>query len=193
MKRRTLIAGAGAALGTLALSRSGRGAPPDVFQRFERSLAHVHGELAARATGIATSIEDPRASAATDRAIAAFTRELLDHHKSEDAFFFPGFRAAGRLRSSDVAFLAMKDEEHVAIHRTCIELRDAGAAHARKALARPAWRQAVRSRIATLQALSRPHFAEEQATLTAAHVETFIGAAELGAIYRDMAKNWHRR
>jgi hypothetical protein len=40
---------------------------------------------------------------------------------------------------------------------------------------------------------SQPHFAEEETTLTAAHVATLLSAAELVAVYRDMGENWHRR
>lgn len=186
MKRRALLTGAAAALA----ARVARAAAPSIFERFHASLVQVHGELRAGAAGIARTIGDDRRDAATRAAIRAFTEELLNHHKSEDAFFFPAFRAAGRMRSADVAWLAKKDEEHVAIHRLCVELR---AATEQRGLAVRTWRTLVTGHVRDLAARSQPHFAEEEATLTAAHVAQLLTETELAAVYRDMGQNWHRR
>jgi iron-sulfur cluster repair protein YtfE (RIC family) len=175
------------------IAKGARAAPTGIFERFHDSLVQVHGELSQAAGGIAETIVDARKDADTQAAILAFTDELLNHHKSEDSFFFPAFRSAGRMRSSDVAWLDKKDEEHVAIHRTCVELRDATAKRARSALAVRTWRSAVITQIATLASLSKPHFAEEEATLTADHVKTLLSADELASVYRDMGLHWQRR
>jgi iron-sulfur cluster repair protein YtfE (RIC family) len=189
VKRRSLIAGTAATL----VAKTAGGARPTIFERFHDGLVQVHSELRAAAAGIARSIPDEQRDAATRAAILGFAEELLNHHKSEDSFFFPGFRAAGRMRSSDVAWLAKKDEEHVEIHRLCIELRDATQQRARDALAVRTWRSLVVDHVRQLAKLSAPHFAEEEATLSAAHVATLLTEGELIAIYRDMGQNWHRR
>src|SRR3954447_21490373 len=91
-----------------------------VYTNFHHALVQVHGDLlagAARIEAAATAGDD------LHRVTEGFCQTLLDHHKAEDRFSFPAFRAAGRLRSSDVAFLAARDAEHVDIHRLCVELR----------------------------------------------------------------------
>jgi hypothetical protein len=184
------VVGGLAAAGVGAIFAKGRSARPGIFDRFHAGLVQVHGELRDAAAGIAATIPDAARDADTRAAILAFTKELLDHHKSEAAFFFPAFRAAGRMRSSDVAWLATKDEEHVAIHRICVELRDASV----EVPGNPrTWRALVTAHVGTLAALSKPHFAEEEATLTPAHVATLLAERELAAVYRDMGRNWHRR
>jgi hypothetical protein len=166
--------------------------PPDaVFHTFHRGLVQSHAELRDGARGIeaAAGGED---DAVTARLVAAFCQLLLNHHKAEDAFFFPAFRAAGRLRSSDVAFLAARDHEHVAIHRLCLALREAGERHGRGRAATD-FRATVAGLVRELSAASLPHFAEEEAVLTPAHLATMISARGLGLVYRDMGKNWNRR
>src|ERR1700745_1348142 len=134
-----------------------------VYTNFHRGLLQVHGELreAAGQIGAGAAGDGP-----PQPLIAAFCQTLLDHHRSEDRFFFPAFRAAGRLRSSDVAFLAARDAEHLWIHRLCLALRALG----EEAPGGAPWRQAVAARARELGAASAPHFAEEEATLTPAHL-----------------------
>ncbi|HEX7700436.1 MAG TPA: hemerythrin domain-containing protein [Kofleriaceae bacterium] len=165
-------------------------AQPTVFDQFHRSLVEVHDTLRASAGEISVVINDDTKDRATRSAVASFTANLVNHHKSEDSFFFPAFRAAGRMRSSDIEFLARKDEEHVAIHRLCVELRDLNTRSSRDATA---WRKMVASHVSELSTLAPPHFAEEEATLTADHVATLLTASELTAVYRDMGVNWNRR
>jgi hypothetical protein len=171
---------------------SGRPDSAPIFENFHRSLVNAHGELRAGLGAILTSAQsdDPRG---TDPLIGAFCEELLDHHHAEDAFFFPAFRAAGRLRSSDVAFLDARDSEHRDVHRLCLELRDISTAHRRAAVDDRTWLRAVARLAGELSAISRPHFAIEESTLTGQHVATMIAPSELVAVYRDMGENWHRR
>jgi hypothetical protein len=155
-----------------------------VFDSFHRGLVQVHRELREGAAQIAAA-----AGATDDRMvqslIAGFCQTLLDHHKSEDRFFFPAFRAGGRLRSSDVAFLDARDAEHRDIHRLCLELRDGPRTGG--------WRTAAAGIARELAALSAPHFAVEEATLTPRHLPALIAPQALVNVFRDMGQNWNRR
>lgn len=165
--------------------------PPAIFENFHRSLLQVHGELRTGVDGILAAVA--RNASGTGGLIASFCEELLNHHHAEDAFFFPSFRAAGRLRSSDVAFLDARDAEHRDVHRLCLELRDVARRHVQGEVADDAWRATVTRTAGELSAISIPHFAAEESALTAPHVATLITAEELTAVYRDMGENWHRR
>lgn len=167
-------------------------ARPSVFENFHRSLLHVHGELRTTLSGILISVASD-GSPDTNRLVGRFCQELLNHHHAEDAFFFPSFRAAGRLRSSDVAFLDARDAEHRDVHRLCLELRDVSIRHARGSVDDRAWRTTIARAATELSAISDPHFSVEESTLTASHVATVITGAELAAVYRDMGENWNRR
>jgi hemerythrin-like domain-containing protein len=172
------------------------GASVKVFDNFHRGLVVVHGELRDALRHIATAAataEPPSQTAAVDVEVARFCQELLNHHKSEDAFLFPAFRSAGRLRSSDVAFLDARDAEHVEIHRLCLELEAAAVAHQRGAVAVEAWRRTITGTAQDLARVSAPHFAAEEETLTATYVATLITSAELEDVYKDMGRNWNNR
>jgi hypothetical protein len=162
-----------------------------VFENFHRGLVQVHGELREGASGIEAAVAQD--DELTRRRVAGFCLALLNHHKAEDVFLFPAFRAAGRLKTSDVGFLAARDREHVEIHRLCLELRDVGKRLRREEGAGAAWRASVTRLISDLAAASSPHFAEEEAVLTPAHVATMISGRDLVAVYRDMGENWNRR
>jgi hypothetical protein len=162
-----------------------------VFENFHRGLVQVHSELREGASSIEAAVAQD--DDLTGRLVAGFCVTLLNHHKAEDVFLFPAFRAAGRLRTSDVGFLAARDREHVDIHRLCLELRDAGKRHQGGGDGAAAWRASVTRLIRDLAAASLPHFAEEEAVLTPAHVATMISGGELVAVYRDMGENWNRR
>ena len=165
-----------------------------IFENFHKGLIQVHQELRHGAQAILDlAAADPRVPGDMAKLIAVFSETLLNHHKSEDAFFFPAFRAAGRLRSSDIAFLDARDAEHVGIHRLCVELRDLAARHERRAVATPNWYASTAGLVAELRSLSLPHFESEERALTPAHVADLISEPELAHIYRDMGENWHRR
>jgi hypothetical protein len=161
-------------------------APPVVFESFHRGLLQVHGELREGAGQIEAAARGAVAEDVVTAPIAGFCQTLLDHHKAEDRFFFPAFRA-GRLRSSDLAFLDARNAEHRDIHRLCLELREAGA----RQLA--GWRLAVARLAGELAVLSAPHFAAEEAALTPQHLPALISADGLVSVYRDMGRNWNRR
>jgi hypothetical protein len=165
----------------------------DVHHTFHRSLIFAHARLRDAAEGLATAIVDSAQDRATDGRILELVEELENHHKSEAAFFFPAFRKAGRLKSSDVAFLDARDTEHIAIVELCGALRDAAVRHARGGLATSAWRPLVAATAAELLSAARPHFEVEERVLTGEHLVTLISARELQAVYRDMGRNWNRR
>lgn len=162
------------------------------FQSFHRGLVHAHADLRGRLSAILSRVELSETTA-SDRAIASFCSELENHHHAEAAFIFPAFRAAGRLRSYDVAFLDARDAEHVDIQRLCLEMRDASRAHRREALSTKAWRVSILKLGGELQYLSLPHFAIEESTLTAARVAEMMTARELAAMHRDMGQHWNDR
>jgi hypothetical protein len=166
-------------------------ARPTVFDNFHRGLLQVHGELREGAARIVASVAPDGAAGDTATLIAGFCQTLLDHHKSEDRFFFPAFRGAGGLRSSDVAFLEQRDAEHLEIHRLCLELQELGQRGGSEVTS--AWRASVGKVAGDLAAASLPHFAEEEATLTPTHVATLLSSQQLVNVFRDMGMNWHRR
>jgi hypothetical protein len=166
---------------------------PSAFDGFHRGLVAVHGELRQGAQQILRFAAGDSEDEQRNSPVAPFCQTLLDHHKSEDAFFFPAFRRAGRLRASDVAFLDRRDAEHVDIHRVCLELKEVDERRRRAAIAASAWRASVALLAQELADLSAPHFQEEERTLTPAHLPTLISERELVAVFRDMGENWHRR
>jgi hemerythrin-like domain-containing protein len=197
LPRRTFFTAVGGALLIPYPAReaiAGERGHPTIFEKFHRSLVQVHGELRDGVRGILDAVVNTaNDSNVTDERIAALCLNLLNHHKAEDAFFFPAFRAAGRLRSSDVAFLDARDAEHHEVHRLCLELREVGQAHQRGAVAPRVWRATVRRVCTELAAISAPHFDIEESTLTPTHVATLITIGELVAVYRDMGQKWNRR
>jgi hypothetical protein len=192
-RRKFIAVLGGAALAGAKVAAQSRN-EESVFHGFHRSLLHVHTSLKLGLTAIQESVAIlAHHERITDQRIAAFTEELLNHHKSEDSFFFPAFRSAGRLRSSDIAFLDARDREHHDVHRLCLELRQVALLHQRESTPTRTWRATVERAARELAELSRPHFAIEEATLTPTHLETLITQRELVAVYRDMGQNWSRR
>lgn len=166
---------------------------PSVYESFYRSLLHVHRELLEGAQRIADAARDGARDAETAPLVLAFCDELLRHHKAEDAFFFPAFRAAGRLKSSDAAVLAALDDEHVTVHRLCMEMQQATEARRRGAMAAETWRPLIGRLAVELTAACVPHFAEEERLLTADHLATMLTPDQFLDVYRDMKQNWTRR
>jgi hypothetical protein len=162
---------------------SKRAAGPDIFERFHAGLVSAHAALGDALGALLT--DEPG-----ERGVASFCAELLNHHHAENGFFFPAFRAGGRLRSSDVAFLDARDREHEDVHRLCVELRELGLAHARRALARGEFEQRARRLAGSIREISAPHFAAEEAALTGPHVAEMIDARAFAAVYEDMGRNW---
>jgi iron-sulfur cluster repair protein YtfE (RIC family) len=163
------------------------------FENFHVGLIQVHRELRQQASAIlADAAEDGAARASVDRKIADFCAHLENHHRSEDVFFFPAFRAAGRLRSTDIAFLNARDDEHVALVRLVGELRQLTGRARGGSPIRAGWR-GVQWLVTEVTEIAGPHFAAEESVLTAEHVAEMISARELGDVYRDMGTNWNRR
>jgi hypothetical protein len=193
--RRDFIAGLGAAIASLP-PLTGRAQSRDdaaTFDDFSRGLVAVHWQLRNGVASILAAVSDGGDGASADARIAAYTERLSTHHRAEDVFIFPALRAAGRCRSSDVAFLDARDREHTDVHRLCVELRDLGLARSRGAVAARAWRADVLRLAGELRSLTAPHFDIEEATLTVDHLRTLITEAELRAMFRDMHENWNTR
>jgi len=197
MRRRDFLSTTGGAIvASAAAARRARGdrhgGAAAIHEQFHRGLVQIHDELRGGARAIADAAGNDRDTnaAAIKRLVSGFCQRLLDHHRSEDAFLFPAFRKAGRLRSSDVAFLDARDREHVTIHRLCLAIRDAGT---RGDPASKPGRGTLASLVAELSTVSAPHFATEEHTLVPAHLAEIITSQELGRVYRDMGENWNRR
>ena len=148
----------------------------------------MHRELQQAITEILTEAGHRTSNrAAANRMIAAFCQELENHHRSEDAFFFPAFRKAGRLRSTDIAFLDARDDEHLALVRLAGELKELTRRES------GIWAATARHLLAEVAEVADPHFAAEESVLTPEHVAEMITQRELVDVYRDMGQNWNRR
>jgi iron-sulfur cluster repair protein YtfE (RIC family) len=158
------------------------------FEHFHTGLLQVHRELQHAVAEILAATSRERTNRiAVNHMLAAFCAELENHHRSEDVFFFPAFRTAGRLRSTDIAFLDARDDEHLALVRLVGELKE---------LTRrtpPNWGGTVRHLLAEVAQIADPHFAAEESVLTPRHVAEMITQRQLGEVYRDMGQNWNRR
>jgi hemerythrin len=158
------------------------------FDHFHDGLLQVHRELRRAAAEILTvASRETSNQAVANRMITAFCKELEDHHRSEDVFFFPAFRAAGRLRSTDIAFLDARDDEHLVLVRLVGELKEL-------TRRRPGtWAATTRRLLSEVTEVADPHFAAEESVLTPEHVAEMTTQRQLGEVYRDMGQNWNRR
>jgi hypothetical protein len=165
-----------------------------IFKNFHIGLVQVHDELRQGVNSILDGLVNIANNAnSVDILITSFSETLLNHHKSEDSFFFPAFRISGRLRSSDIAFLDARDLEHQDIHRLCLELRKLSDNHLHGMITTSDFCISVKSVITDLGSISLPHFEIEEITLTSEHVATIITSKELESVYRDMGEHWNRR
>nr|ASA49550.1 hypothetical protein [Actinoallomurus sp.] len=162
-------------------------APRTPHENFYAGLVQVHGELRQASAQILAGASAERGNhTSVNRRIRAFVEELENHHRSEDVFFFPAFRAAGRLRSTDIAFLDARDDEHVVIVRLAEELQ------ALTERTRSNWAASVRSLITELGQVADAHFAAEEQVLTPRHLAEMITQGQLVDVYREMGQNWNR-
>jgi hypothetical protein len=164
------------------------------FDHFHVGLLQVHRELRQQTSAILAGVaKDAGGQAAVGQMIAGFCENLENHHRSEDVFFFPAFRSAGRLRSTDIAFLDARDDEHVALVRLAGELQQLSGRSRNRGLVPTAWWGTVHRLVTEVTEIAGPHFAAEESVLTAKHVADMISERELGEVYRDMGQNWNRR
>lgn len=157
------------------------------IENFCFALAHAHRELIDLATASRHALEQNCAPLEVQRAIEAFADTLLNHHRSEDVFFFPAFREAGRLTPADESFIAERDAEHVPIHELAVELRENAAS-----MTDPVARERAAAIIDRLINQSASHFAAEERYLTVHRVGAIVTPQEMIAIQRHMGTNWHR-
>ena len=134
----------------------------DLFVGLHEGLCQVHRTLLDAFT---------RAFAVPDAHAAA--RFLLAHHAIESEVLFTGLRRAGRLRSTDVAFLDARDREHHALHRIVEHILASNEPSVVIALAGE-----------TLGLLAA-HTAEEEAGLAPDRLRTIVDEPGLAAILQD--------
>ena len=104
---------------------------------------------------------------------------LLGHHDAESLVLFPFLRERGRLRSTDVSFLAACDRAHEELHHVCDRLlAEANAPH-------PRGDELALLAQETL-ALFIPHTMEEETGLATDHLRYMIDAAGLVELDRRM-------
>jgi Hemerythrin HHE cation binding domain len=163
---------------------------PGPIDAFCSALAHAHRELLELGGTVLALLGTEAPHAGLAPAITEFSETLLNHHRSEDVFFFPAFRAAGRLSAADWAFLAERDAEHVPIHRLGVELQTVDV---RLAPSKDIALGDIVAMIEELHERSVAHFAAEEAYLTADRVAAMVTGEEMIAIQRDMGKHWNSR
>ena len=134
----------------------------DLFVTQHEALCQVHRMLLDAFTAALTIPDAHRA--------ATF---LGAHHTIESEVLFTGLRRAGRLRSTDVAFLDARDREHHALHLLCDRI-----------LATTDRTAAIRL-VGEAAGLLVLHTAEEEAGLAPERLRTLVDEAGLAAILRD--------
>lgn len=151
--------------------------PADPYVAHHEGLIRVHRALLASFGSLATS-EVPE----LDRWIPQLLQTcefLAAHHRAESSVLFPGLRRAGRLRSSDAAFLARADGEHERLERLRERLVNAArSAHPRASALQP-WN-------AELCELLTRHTAREEAGLAPERLRAMISPEALHAIGREL-------
>jgi len=130
----------------------------DPHDSFAERFAFVHGRLLFALDRLIASVDDPRVT----ELVPLYVSFLEGHHHAEEHVLFPALRAAGRLRSSDAAFLDARTNEHRDVARLVHAVSDEGLAHASE-----------------LRALLGSHFAVEEDGLTAAHLREMIDAVDI--------------
>jgi len=106
-------------------------------------------------------------------------RFLLAHHEAESTVLFPVLRRAGKLRSTDAAFLDGCDRAHHELHGLCERLvAVASSAHpsadGMKALARE------------LAGAFSSHVRDEERGLAPEHLKTMLGLGDLAVLDREL-------
>jgi hypothetical protein len=162
---------------------------PSPLHELNRRFVAAHDELRGRVAAVLDAADREDDGALLPQ-VVGYVDRLLRHHHAEEGFVFPAFRAAGRLRTSDVAFLDARDAEHGDVLRLCIELRGASTS-ATGALARTRRRISLLAR--ELERLTSPHFAIEEATLTPEHLASLLTPREAIAMFDDIREHWSSR
>jgi hypothetical protein len=133
---------------------------PDARDTTAERLVFVHRQLL---FGLDRLIAAPESHAVREL-LPLYATILRGHHDGEEHFLFPALRAAGRMRSTDVAFLNARAHEHLAIVRLSEALLSEGMRHA-----------------AELRALLAVHFADEERGFSAERLREMIAGDELEA------------
>jgi hypothetical protein len=148
-----------------------------IYTTLHEGLVLVHHALTEQLGGIAASAAVPAETLIPQvRETCGF---LLGHHEMEDSTLFPGLRRVGRLRSTDVAFLAARDEDHRVIHRLTDELlATTGALHPHSAT--------LAAQARRLREVLSAHTREEEQGLAPARMREMITADELAELLREL-------
>ena len=151
--------------------------PPDPYVAHDLQLRRVHGALLAWLRELTAPAPATTAEARAARATEA-CGALLFHHRAESTVLFPHLRSAGRLRSTDVAFLDGCERDHRALHALCERLRATATAPHLDALELARLARELETALAA-------HVADEEAGLAPDRLRTMItpeGLADLAGI-----------
>jgi hemerythrin-like domain-containing protein len=161
-----------------------------VHARFATHLVLVHRVLRRNIERISESAKHPDP---VDAAVLAdFTdlnlRFLQHHHEGEDQILFPALRRHNALRSSDGAFLEVRQAEHREVHRAM-----AGLATAADDLRRGHVGLGPLTRMANeLRLMLTAHLDSEELGLNAEHLTQMIPAAALDATENEIVARERR-
>lgn len=151
----------------------------DIYTAHHEGLVQVHRALAASFQAVIDAAHAPLLELVPlARRAGGF---LLGHHEAEDAVLFPGLRKYGRLRSTDVAFLATRDAEHHALHALCEHFNAATKAPQIVGYARE------------LASMLAAHVALEEEGLSPARTREMIDEAGYQALSRELEELRARR
>jgi len=158
----------------------------NAFARASEQLRIIHEVLRRNLGRFARFASEAEHAARVDltRFVELNLRLLTLHHEAEDDVAFPVLRAAGRLRSTDAAFLDAKSVEHRDMQRRIESLaRHVGAAQGRGKRVLPQLAQEM----VDLNAMLWPHLETEEGILTPEHLEEMIDEATLDRMLKALA------
>lgn len=160
------------------VSAPARGADVAAHAQYATGLRLIHRVLERNlATIVNFALDKPEMQAAPfARFVATYVRFLELHHRGEDDFIFPVLRAHSAGRSSDVAFLEARVQEHQQVHGAIEAL---GAAAGRYRAGHAAELDVMATIATDLRDLLTPHLIVEECGLTAEHLAEMVPANAL--------------
>jgi hypothetical protein len=158
--------------------------PLSPYQAAAAQLTTIHRELRGALANVLHHAADPSPATTTGLAglseyTTLFSRFLLAHHHAEDTHLFPALRREGKLRTSDLDFLAGLERDHVEVHTLCEHLID-------RCRSGSPDRAALRRQAADLQQLLLPHLTAEETGLAADRLPHLVSQDALLAIQRQV-------
>lgn len=136
------------------------------------------------------------AHSGADRAVVESLDVLADrlerHHRAEDAFFFPAFRAGGRLAPDDAEFIDGLDAEHEQIEGLVRSL-SATSGRLRSGVGVASVAVGAHRDLNELVQICRGHFASEEQGMTPAFLSFIITPSAMSHVYVEMKREWRTR